>query len=64
MTAKSLTTVIKIFRSKDILKLNKFTDFGPMNMTTRLSQHSSKMISMCGNAKMKNEKKFMSVSPP
>jgi len=33
-----------------------------MNIRTRLSQQSSRMISMCGNEKMKNEKKLMPVS--
>jgi len=44
--------------------MQDFTDFGPMNIKTRLSQHSSKMMIMCGNEKMKNEKKSMPVSDP
>jgi len=45
-------------------KPHDFTCLGPMNIKTRLSQHTSKMITMFGNAKRKNEKKLMPVSAP
>jgi len=41
---------------------DEFTDLGPMNIKTRVSQATSNINSMCGNANRKNEKKLMPVS--